>query len=106
MKVNKITFDKINARWNIMKMTSAYINAEKILIQQSTFDQDQDNTTEISFVMDDFGNSRQLTPKELLKIKLDAFELQAEKLLEQEKYELLIELKELYEKYKQEYDRL
>jgi len=106
MKANKITFDKINARWNIMKMTSAYINAEKILIQQSTFDQDQDNTTEISFVMDDFGNSRQLTPKEVLKIKLDAFELQAEKLLEQEKYELLIELKELYEKYKQEYDRL
>jgi len=106
MKANKITFDKINARWNIMKMTSAYINAEKILIQQTTFDQDQDNATEISFVMDDFGNSRQLTPKEVLKIKLDAFELQGAKLLEQEKYELLIELKELYEKYKQEYDRL
>jgi len=106
MKANKITFDKINARWNIMKMTSAYINAEKILIQQSTFDQDQDNTTEISFVMDDFGNSRQLTPKEVLKIKLDAFELQGAKLLEEEKYELFAELKELYEKYKQEYDRL
>jgi len=106
MKVNKITFDKINARWNIMEMTAAYINAEKILTQQETFDQDQDHTTEISFVMDDFGNSRQLTPKEVLKIKLDAFELQGAKLLKEEKYELFTELKELYEKYKQEYDRL
>lgn len=106
MKVNKITFDKINARWNIMKMTSAYINAEKILIQQTAFDSSPIDATEISFVMDEFGNSRQLTPKELLKIKLDAFELQGTKLLEQEKYELFAELKELYEKYKQEYDRL
>jgi hypothetical protein len=106
MKVNKITFDKINARWNIMKMTSAYINAEKILIQQTAVDIEQNNDTEISFIMDNFGNSRQLTPKEVLKIKLDAFELQGTKLLEEEKYELFAELKELYEKYKQEYDRL
>ena len=106
MKANKITFDKINARWNIMKMTSAYINAEKILIQQTVLDIETNNDTEISFIMDDFGNSRQLTPKELLKIKLDAFELQGAKLLEEEKYELFVELKELYEKYKQEYDRL
>jgi hypothetical protein len=37
---------------------------------------------------------------------MDSIEDQGRKLLEQEKYELFAELKEIYEKYKQEYDRL
>lgn len=37
---------------------------------------------------------------------MDALEEQGRKLLNQEKYELFAELKEIYEKYKQEYDRL
>ena len=55
---------------------------------------------------DAFGNAKTVTPKDKIKEKLDALEIQGNKLLEQEKYELFIELKEIYEKYKQEYDRL
>ena len=112
MKANIIKFDRIKARWDIMKMTSAYIQAEKVLINQSLSDQNifndeqYQNLSTTTFVMDQFGNSRQLSPKEILKAKLDAFEIQGAKLLEEEKYELFAELKEIYEKYKQEYDRL
>ena len=61
---------------------------------------------QVEFMYDAFGNARTITPKDKLKEKLDALEIQGNKLLEQEKYELFIELKEIYEKYKQEYDRL
>ena len=37
---------------------------------------------------------------------MDSIQEQGRKLLEEEKYELFAELKEIYEKYKQEYDRL
>ena len=57
-------------------------------------------------ITDGFGNMRMLTPKEQIKNKLNALEEQGNKLLAEEKYELFAELKEIYEKYKQEYDRL
>ena len=79
----------------------------KAVKDQNIFDDEQyQNLSTTAFVMDQFGNSRQLSPKEILKAKLDAFEIQGAKLLEEEKYELFAELKEIYEKYKQEYDRL
>ena len=105
MKVNRMLFDKIKSQWDITKMTSAYINAERILIHQTNVSNDND-IEEIAFIMDSFGNSRQLTPKELIKQKIEAIEEQGRQLLEDEKYELFAELKEIYEKYKQEYDRL
>ena len=105
MKVNRMLFDKIKAQWDITKMTSAYINAERILIHQANVS-DNNDAEEIAFIMDSFGNSRQLTQKELIKQKIEAIEEQGRQLLEEEKYELFAELKEIYEKYKQEYDKL
>ena len=34
--INRITFDKIKAQFEILKMRSAYIAAEKLLIQEAT----------------------------------------------------------------------
>lgn len=118
MKVNRITFDKIKAKWDIRKMRAAYIAAEKYLIQEAANGND---ITGIQIIetfepmtpeefhqheTDGFGNIRNITPKELIKQKMIAIEEQGRKLLEAEKYELFAELKEIYEKYKQEYDRL
>jgi len=110
MKANKITFDRIKAQWDITKMTSAYINAERILIQKAsetveTFEPMSPEEFH-TYQVDGFGNIKNLTPKDLIKQKMDSIEDQGRKLLEQEKYELFAELKEIYEKYKQEYDRL
>ena len=110
MKVNRIIFDEIKSQWDIVKMTSAYINAEKILIHKAsesveTFEP-MDTEEFHSYQVDGFGNIKNLTPKDLIKQKMNALEEQGIKLLEEEKYELFTELKEIYEKYKQEYDRL
>ena len=81
----------------------------KILIQQTANGNDitgMQIVEDVEFVQDEFGNVRTLTPKELIKNKMNAIEDQGRKLLEAEKYELFTELKEIYEKYKQEYDRL
>lgn len=118
MKANRITFDKVKAQWDILKMRAAYIAAERLIIQEAaegnditglqviqTFD--PMNAEEFhQYETDGFGNIKNLTPKDLIKQKMIAIQEQANKLLEQEKYELVAELKEIYEKYKQEYDRL
>jgi preprotein translocase subunit SecF len=122
MKVNKITFSQIQLAWHIQQMTSAYIHAEQHIIKKLADGIDITGASEVDihpeipglleevqqveFMYDAFGNARTVTPKDKLKEKLDALEIQGNKLLEQEKYELFIELKEIYEKYKQEYDRL
>ena len=59
--------------------------------------------------VDAFGNvkySQEFTQKDLLKEQLIELENTANKLLAEEKYELLKELKEIYEKIKNEYDKL
>jgi len=113
MKVNKITFSQVKLAWHIQQMTSAYIHAEQHIIKKLADGIDITGASEVTeevqqveFMYDAFGNARTITPKDKLKEKLDALEIQGNKLLEQEKYELFIELKEIYEKYKQEYDRL
>ena len=118
MKINRITFDKIKAQYEILKMRAAYIAAEKLIIEEQIKGNDLTGVSTIhSFdpmtaeefhkvVTDGFGNIRNVTPKELIKQKMDALEKQGRKLLNEEKYELFAELKEIYEKYKQEYDRL
>jgi len=90
MKVNKITFSQIKLRWQIQQMTSAYIHAEQQIIKKLADGIDITGANEI--IQEVQQNAKTITPKD--------------KLLEQEKYELFIELKEIYEKYKQEYDRL
>lgn len=118
MKVNRITFDRIKAQYEILKMRAAYIAAEKLIIEEQVKGNDITGVyTTASFdpmtpeefhkvATDGFGNIRNITPKELIKQKMNALEEQGRKLLEQEKYELFAELKEIYDKYKQEYDRL
>ena len=113
MKVNKITFSQIQLAWHIQQMTSAYIHAEQHIIKKFADGIDITGASEVAeevqqveFMYDAFGNAKTITPKDKIKEKLDALEIQGNKLLEQEKYELFIELKEIYEKYKQEYDRL
>ena len=39
MKVNVITFDRLKAQWDIMKMTAAYIAAEQQIIKQANDNQ-------------------------------------------------------------------
>ena len=59
--------------------------------------------------IDAFGNlkySQEYTQKDLLAEQMLQLEGTAKKLLEEEKYELLTELKEIYEKIKKEYDNL
>lgn len=59
--------------------------------------------------VDAFGNvkfAEEYTPKDLLAEQMIQLEDTAKKLLNEEKYELLQELKEIYEKIKKEYDNL
>ena len=104
MKVNKITFSQIKLAWHIQQMTSAYIHAEQHIIKKLSDGIDITGASEVAeeiqqveFIYDAFGNAKTVTPKDKIKEKLDALEIQGNKLLEQEKYELFIELKEIYE---------
>ena len=116
--INRITFDKLKAQFDILKMRSAYIAAERLIIEEGAKGNDITGMQVIQtfepmspeefneYQVDGFGNIRHSSPKEVILNKMNALEEQGRKLLEEEKYELFIELKELYEKYKQEYDRL
>ena len=53
-----------------------------------------------------FGNIKNIDKKTLIATQLQQLEATRDELLEQEKYELLSELKEIYDKLKKEYDEL
>jgi len=116
--INRITFDKLKAQYEILKMRAAYIAAEKFLIQEAAQGNDITGIKVVQsfepmtpeefnqYETDGFGNIRHKSPKEVILNKMNDIIAKANKYLEQEKYELVQELKELYERYKQEYDRL
>ena len=56
--------------------------------------------------VDAFGNIKYSNRKDLLAAQLNELSAQREKLLKEEKYELLTELQEIYDKLKKEYDNL
>ena len=56
--------------------------------------------------IDRFGNVKHVSRKDLLFMQLQQLDEQRSKLLEEEKYELLIELEEIYDKLKKEHDKL
>ena len=56
--------------------------------------------------VDGFGNIKHPSKKDMLKAQLLDLENKRAKLLADEKYELLIELNEIYERIKKEYDKL
>ena len=116
--INRITFDKLKAQYDILKMRAAYIAAEKLIIEETAKGNDITGMQVIQtfepmtaeefhqYQTDGFGNIRHKSPKEVILDKMNDIAAKANKYLEQEKYELVQELKEIYEKYKQEYDRL
>ena len=89
------------------KMTSSALLAEQHIMNNMALGVD---ITKASEVVEEVEQVKSITfsglKKDKIKEKLHALEIQGNKLLEQEKYELFIELKKTYEKYKQEYDRL
>tara|TARA_B100001996_G_scaffold366113_1_gene336526 strand:- start:1404 stop:1676 length:273 start_codon:yes stop_codon:yes gene_type:complete len=56
--------------------------------------------------VDQFGNVKYFNRKELLALQMSQLDAQRGKLLAEEKYELLIELEEIYNKLKKEHDKL
>lgn len=56
--------------------------------------------------VDGFGNIKHVSRKDLLYTQMQQLDEQRSKLLNEEKYELLIELEEIYDKLKKEYDKL
>ena len=55
---------------------------------------------------DGFGNIKHPTKKDMLKAQLIDLDIKGAKLLADEKYELVIELNEIYDRIKKEYDKL
>ena len=56
--------------------------------------------------VDGFGNIKHVSKKDILASQLQQLNDKWQELLDDEKYELLIELKEIYEKIKKEFDKL
>ena len=56
--------------------------------------------------IDIFGNVKHVSKKDILASQLQQLNDKWQELLDDEKYELLIELKEIYEKIKKEFDNL
>jgi rubrerythrin len=56
--------------------------------------------------IDIFGNVKHVSKKDILLAQLQQLDEKWQELLEDEKYELLVELKEIYEKIKKEIDKL
>lgn len=99
MRVNRIQFDAIKLTWETVKISTAMLFSDRQL-DEVEISQDIE-TGEIVF-----EPVIKLTPKDKLKIKLDKLEDQGRDFLEREEYILFQEVKELYEIFKNEYDRL
>ena len=82
-----------------------YLDSNKTIVSFDTMSPQEFFSKDV----DAFGNikySQEYTQKDLLAEQMLQLEDTAKKLLEEEKYELLTELKEIYEKIKKEYDNL
>ena len=113
MKVNRSRFNALKLEWELKKMMSAYIGAEKKIITESASGMadgisavawTSDTTTpeqHYHFEMDMFGNVRNVDSKEQdirrLEEKLKSVEAQGREAIEKEDYESMAELKKLYD---------
>ena len=103
MKANRILFDRLKQQYDIIKMKSAYILAEREIVQNPSLTQWEENTNveEFHFLQDEFGNIRNVTLKELqiekLETQLEELKKVGNELLAEEKYELMREAQELYD---------
>ena len=102
MKINRITFDKIKAQYEILKMSAAYIQAEQMIVKDPNLTgwqiYESKEMSPEEFVMDIFGNVKNVDAT-LTKMEADRDELEklGTKLLNEEKYEFMQEAKELWE---------
>ena len=116
MKANRSLFSQLKQQYQILQMRAAYIAAEQYIIKNSETGMadaihaaggEQDIFT---FVMDEFGNGKQLTLKEIqiqkLEKQLEELQRVGNELLAEEKYELMQEAKELYNITKSQLDKL
>ena len=81
----------------------AQLIADKVLKELSF---EPPNDLNFQTEVDQFGNVKYFNRKEILSLQLTQLDEQREKLLNEEKYELLIELEEIYDKLKKEHDKL
>lgn len=113
MKIDRIKFSKLKAQWEILKMKSAYIEAEKAIIgdpsltgfeDQKAFSPEEfwqtfkGGVVDLTKITPGYVADSQSTERALLKEQILEIEETARKLLAEEKYELLQEAKEIWEK--------
>ena len=120
MKVNRIIFSKIKQQHEILKMKSAYIAAEKAIVQDPSLTQWQQEVAHetvkvdpemfAAMEVDEFGGMKSLTIKDLqvreLESQIEVIEETGRKLLKEEKYELMQEAKEIWVKLKEQLNNL
>ena len=101
MKINRIQFDKISAQWEILKMRAAYIDAERLIIEESETGM-ADGLFVGEMTAKDIAAMSNMTIKEAQIHKLEReLGIMAQKhkiLLENEQYELLAELQDWYDR--------
>ena len=95
MKINKIQFPVYLMSWEMSKMTSSALLAEQHIIEA---------TEDISFEMDGLGNVKTITQQSIDYDKLQAMKVKSRKLLEDEHFDLFLEMKEIYFKKIKEYN--
>ena len=87
VRVNKIQFPIYLMSWEMSKMTSSALLAEQHIIEA---------TEDISFEMDGLGNVKTITQQSIDYDKLQAMKVKSRKLLEDEHFDLFLEMKEIY----------
>ena len=106
MKAHRSRFSQIKQQFELRKMMAAYIGAEQQIIQNSSNGMADGMTPEkfhFDFVQGEDGEMfvEQVTVKDMqirkLEEQLQEMEEQGRKLLENENYELLQELREIYD---------
>ena len=99
VRVNKIQFPIYLMSWTMSRMTTSALLAEQYIVEA---------TEDISFEMDNFGSVKTITQQTIEYDKLQAMKVKARKLLDDQHFELFLELKEIYEnklkKYNDDYD--
>jgi len=106
MKVNRITFDRIKAQYDILKMRDAYISAEQHILQNSIngFADGIGDVVEERIIHDQFGNvtHQAMTMRDLQIEKLESRAIELEKagreFIKREDYLNVKKAKELWEK--------
>ena len=114
MKVNKSRFSAIKQKYELLKMVSAYIAAERQIITQSDngMADGMDAVQYFEFQQDEFGNVEQkavtIRDAQINKLEQQLKELEevGRKLLKDEKYELMREAQELYDRTKSQLNKL